>query len=38
MKEEGRDWERKAELLREAEIEKDTDTKKGCRESQKRRE
>lgn len=38
MKEEGRDWERKAELLREAEIEMDTDTKKGCRESQKRRE
>lgn len=38
MKEEGRDWERKAEMLREAEIEMDIDTKKGCRERRKRRE
>lgn len=38
MKEEGRDRERKAEMLREAEIEMDTDTKKSCRETQKRRE
>lgn len=38
MKEEGRDWERKAEMLTEAEREMDTDTKEGCRESQKRRE
>lgn len=38
MREEGRDRERKAEMLREAEIEMDTDTKKGCRERQQRRE
>lgn len=32
-----RDWERKAEMLRDAEIQMETDTRRGFRERQKRR-
>ena len=38
MREEGRGWERKGEMLRDAEMEMDTETKRGCRERQERRE
>lgn len=34
MREEGRDWERKGKMLRDAEMEMGAETKRGCRETE----